>query len=155
VAVLTLRAVGRTVAGLLLVLAGGAAVAAAVDVLRTPSDALRSVVSGATGRSGGTLPQPAQTPWPWLAVLGAVLVVVGGAVAVARSRHWSGLSSRYDAPAAAAAAAAAAAEAVAPGAGAPGPESDHEHDPRLDDDTDAASAVDPWDRLSRGEDPTA
>jgi hypothetical protein len=86
-------------------------------------------------------------------VLGAVLVVVGGAVAVARSRHWSGLSSRYDAPAAAAAAGEAA--AAAPGAGAPGPESDHEHDPRLDDDTDAASAVDPWDRLSRGEDPTA
>lgn len=142
VALLTLRTVGRVVAGLLLVLSGAAAAAAAVAVERTPSDALRSVIAGATGRSGEALPVAHQTAWPWVAVVGAVLVLVGGAAGVARARTWSGdagLSGRYDSPV----------RATAPTSGGRADE------PQGPDERSAGSDVpDPWDRLSRGEDPT-
>jgi uncharacterized membrane protein (TIGR02234 family) len=155
VAVLTLRTLGRLVAGLLLVLAAGAAGAAAWGVARTPSDALRSVLSDATGRSGGTLPVARHTVWPWVAVAGAVLVLLGAVVAVARARRWSGLSAKYDAP--------------LPPAGAsstrrqPAPEGTDVGERGADaPDADTATGTstnpgpaDPWEQLSRGEDPTA
>jgi uncharacterized membrane protein (TIGR02234 family) len=172
VAVLTLRTVGRFVAGLLLVLSGSAAAAAAIAVVREPSGALRSVVSGATGRSGDALPVAQQTAWPWVAAAGAVLVLLGGAVAVARARRWSGLSEKYDAPVG---------PAVVPSTRRPsvsgdadvdqpaadvlghglGPDGGDQAAARGADGSDAGSpaqtpvAADPWDRLSRGEDPTA
>lgn len=160
VAVLTLRTIGRFVAGVLLVVSGAAALGAAVDVVRTPSDALRSVVSGATGRTGGALPVAQQTAWPWVAVVGAVLVLVGGALAVARARTWSGLSGRYDAPVGAASSARpqqrldGADERVAPVSPAAGRE-DGVADDAGEQVADGAPDVDPWDQLSRGEDPTA
>jgi uncharacterized membrane protein (TIGR02234 family) len=156
VAVLTLRTVGRFVAGLLLVLLGGAAVAAAVAVVRTPSAALRSVVSDTTGRAGDAVPMAQQTPWPWVAAAGALLVLLGGAVAVARARRWSGLSGRYDAPSAAGAVTPSRRSDAPEGtdAGRPAPDvpgaDGGGHDPAED----TAPAADPWDRLSRGEDPT-
>jgi uncharacterized membrane protein (TIGR02234 family) len=141
VAVLTLRTVGRVVAGLLLVLSGAAATAAALDVARTPSSALRSVVADVTGRSGEALPVAQQTPWPWVAVVGAVVVVLAGAMAVVRARTWSseaGLSGRYDSPVAA---------PRSHGDGAAGGDGGQEPDVPAD-------VPDTWDRLSRGEDPT-
>jgi uncharacterized membrane protein (TIGR02234 family) len=172
VAVLTLRTVGRSVAGLLLVVSGGAAAAAAIAVVREPSGALRSVVSGATGRSGDALPVAQQTAWPWVAAVGAAFVVLGGAVAVARARRWSGLSEKYDAPVGAA--------VVPPTRRSPAPRQADVGQPAADVtrqavDSDAGdpaaargpdrpgaagteespSEADPWDRLSRGEDPTA
>jgi uncharacterized membrane protein (TIGR02234 family) len=134
VAVLTLRTVGRLVAGLVLVLAAGAAGAAALDVARTPSDALRSVLSDATGRSGGALPVAQHTVWPWVAVAGALLVLVGAPAAVARARRWSGLSTRYDAP-------------TRPAGGT------HPHQ-AVEDTTAGSAPADSWEQLSRGEDPT-
>jgi len=88
VAILTVRTIGRLVAGLLLVLAAGAAGAAALGVARTPSDALRSVLSDATGRSGGPLPVAQHTVWPWVAFAGTLLVLLTLAYAVA-SRRWA------------------------------------------------------------------
>jgi uncharacterized membrane protein (TIGR02234 family) len=160
VAVLTLRTIGRFVAGVLLVVSGAAALGAAVDVVRTPSDALRSVVSGATGRTGGAPPVAQQTAWPWVAVAGAVLVLVGGALAVARARRWSGLSGRYDAPVGPASSARP--EQVPDGAGDgvvpalhTGRREDGLADDTLEQTADEVPDVDPWDQLSRGEDPTA
>jgi uncharacterized membrane protein (TIGR02234 family) len=174
VAVLTLRTIGRLVAGLLLVLAAGAAGAAALGVARTPSEALRSVLSDATGRRGGALPVAQLTVWPWVAIAGAVLVLLGAAVAVARARRWSGLSAKYDAPLPPA--------AVSPTRRPPAPEGTQvgelgadvpegalgdaderagagrgpdDLDPDATTDTSTGSAsVDPWEQLSRGEDPT-
>lgn len=140
VALLTLRTVGRSVAGFLLVLSGAAATAAAVGVVRTPAGALRSVIADATGRSGEALPVAQQTPWPWVAVVGGVLVVLGGAVGVARARRWTsaaGLSGRYDSPVAAAR------------SGHDGGEPGVVRDP-----AEPADAPDTWESLSRGEDPT-
>jgi uncharacterized membrane protein (TIGR02234 family) len=160
VALLTLRTVGRVVAGLLLVLSGAAAGAAAVDVLRTPSDALRTVVADATGRSGDALPVAQQTSWPWVAVVGGVLVVLGGALAVVRARRWAGLSGRYDAPVGASARArrppGQVTDAGEPGADVPELESGRPSDAggTQPDVEGRAVDADPWDRLSRGEDPT-
>jgi uncharacterized membrane protein (TIGR02234 family) len=166
VAVLTLRTVGRLVAGLVLVLGGAAAATAAVGVVRTPSDALRSVVSTATGRSGGTLPVAEQTAWPWVALAGAALVAVGGVLAVVRARRWGGLPGRYDAPLARnpvasdqVAAAQVASHAGAPNAGDPTTRPPHDEDDDGQPGADVpeptiSAAADPWDQLSRGEDPT-
>jgi uncharacterized membrane protein (TIGR02234 family) len=156
VAVLTLRTVGRFVAGLLLVLLAGAAVAAAVDVVRTPSAALRSVVSDTTGRAGDALPVAQQTSWPWVAAAGAVLVLLGGAVAVVRARRWSGLSGRYDAPTAAGAVRQTDPPAAPEGSdvGEPAPDVPGGVDPGEEPPAGTAPVADPWDRLSRGEDPT-
>lgn len=170
IAILTLRTVGRVVAGLLLVLAAGAAGAAALGVARTPSDALRSVLSDATGRSGGALPAAQHTAWPWVAIAGAVLVLLGAAVAVVRARRWSGLSARYDAPQRPSAVSPTrhqppheapdvgerGADVRAPErggtgehAGAPLPREPVDHGTSA-----APGPADPWEQLSRGEDPT-
>jgi uncharacterized membrane protein (TIGR02234 family) len=168
VAVLTLRTIGRSVAGLLLVLAAGAAAAAALGVARTPSDALRSVLSDATGRSGGPLPVAQPTVWPWVATAGAVLVLLGAAVAVARARRWSGLSAKYDAPTRPAGVTPTrrqpplgATDVGERGADVRGTERGATGDraatgPPGEADHGASSSAppDPWEQLSRGEDPT-
>lgn len=126
VAAVTLRTVGRFVAGLILVLAGGTIAAVAVGAglhpLRGAADAIRS----ATGRAGDVSASAtgAATAWPWIALVAALPIVLAGALTVVRGRRWSGLSARYDAP---------------DGSAAP------VADPVADD---------PWDAVSRGEDPT-
>jgi uncharacterized membrane protein (TIGR02234 family) len=127
VAVLTARVWGRRIVGLVLVASGAAAVAVAVGVVQAPSGSVRSALSGVTGRTGDLASTTVVSGWPWAAVAGAVLVVLAGAVSLLRARQWSGLSDRYERPA----------EPGAPGTGGPG--SEH---------------VDPWDALSRGDDPT-
>jgi uncharacterized membrane protein (TIGR02234 family) len=51
---------------------------------------------------GSTVAASATTAWPWLAVAGGVLLSIGGALTVIGGHRWSGLSRRYEAPAAAA-----------------------------------------------------
>jgi len=101
VAAVTMRRIGRQVAGLLLVAAGGAIASAAVNVLVHPSGGAEESVRQATGRTGGLAAvSVSATVWPWLAVAAAVPVVLAGAVTVLRGRGWSGLSTRYEPPAA-------------------------------------------------------
>jgi len=97
---------GRTAVGVLLVLAGAAAGAAAVDVLGDPGSLVELDVDDV-----------ATTARPWLAVAGAVVTALAGAVVTARGRRWAGLGRRYEAPAARSA------EPAATGGAAPeGPE---------------------------------
>jgi len=101
VAAVTMRRVGRQVAGLLLVSAGAAMAAAAARVLMDAGAAAQESVRQATGRTAGlSAVTVTATVWPWLAIGAAALVVLAGAVTVVRGRQWSGLSPRYDAPAA-------------------------------------------------------
>jgi uncharacterized membrane protein (TIGR02234 family) len=132
VAAVTLRQVGRYVAGVLLLVAGGAVGATAVSVILHPRSAAAGAVGEATGQAGSSrgVASAAVTPWPWVAVFGAALLVLAGAVTVVRGRRWSGLSGRYDAPVA--------------GEQVPDPA------PATTDD----AAADAWDAVSRGEDPT-
>lgn len=150
VAVLTTSRVGRAVAGTLMVLVGAAAAATSLGVLRTPAAAIESVITAATGRSGGSDVTATVTAWPWLGVVSGLLVALGGVLAVARARSWSGLSSRFDTPAGSS-------RADVPGAASSGQRVDRgdgvggRADERLDDRADPGHA---WDALTRGEDPT-
>lgn len=82
------RRAGRTVVGVLLVLAGAAAGAAAVQVLSAPAALVQLDVDDV-----------APTARPVLAVAGSVLTALAGAVVTARGRRWAALSRRYEAPA--------------------------------------------------------
>lgn len=83
------RRTGRAVVGVLLVLAGAAAVAVVADVLLDPAGALVDDASAVS-----------TTARPLLALAGAVLAVLAGALTASRGRSWAALGRRYDAPAA-------------------------------------------------------
>ena len=124
VALLLARTLGRRVAGLLLVLAGAAEIAAASSAVRSPEAGVSDLVARAVGAVGAADVRVTVTGWPWLAVASGVLVALAGVLTVLRARHWAVRASRYDAPA----------EVSAPVQDGEGP--------------------DTWDALSRGEDPT-
>jgi hypothetical protein len=112
------------------------------------------VLSDATGRSGGALPVAQHTVWPWVAIAGAVLVLLGAVVAVARARRWSGLSAKYDAPLPPAGVSSTRRQPAPEGTdvgerGADVPGSDTATDTPT-----SPGSPDPWEQLSRGEDPT-
>jgi uncharacterized membrane protein (TIGR02234 family) len=122
------RRTGRTVVGLLLVLAGAGAGAAAVRVLAGP-DAL--VASG--------VDEVAVTSRPLLALAGSLVTIAAGAVVTARGRRWAALSRRYEAPA-------------ARGAGADGARAEPAGASTVPPEPTEAPEL--WDALDRGEDPT-
>jgi uncharacterized membrane protein (TIGR02234 family) len=103
VAAVTMRRVGRQVAGLLLVAAGAGIAAATGRVMADPRAAIEQVLRDATGRTGNVAATAdVSGGWPYLALVGGLLVVLAGALTVVRGRAWSGLSSRYEPPAEAA-----------------------------------------------------
>jgi len=124
-AVLATRAIGRRLAGLLLVLAGFGLAAAAVA---GAGDA-ESVLAREAGAAVGTRTAPTtgleRSVWPWFAVTGGLLVAVAGGLTAVRGPSWPGMSDRYDAPR----------------GGPPDRASDE--------------PADVWSALDRGEDPTA
>ena len=99
VAAVTLRRVGRHIAGLLLVAAGAGIASATVRVLLDPLASAEEALRVATGRTGDVAATASVgSIWPWLALLSAVPIVLAGAVTIVRGRAWSGLSRRYDPP---------------------------------------------------------
>jgi uncharacterized membrane protein (TIGR02234 family) len=120
VAILAARGAVRRVLGLLVVVAGAAAVPVAIDAHGSVGRELASRVFGSTARSlDGSRPA-----WWLLAVASGVIAVVAGAAVVIRGGAWRGLGSRYDAPGA------------TPRAGEPTMEAwdalDHGHDPTVE-----------------------
>lgn len=115
--------------GLLAVLLGaGLAFAAGRVALTLPPDAMSAAVAEATGLSGpaaveSLVADVAMTPWPAVTIAAAVLIVVGGVLALATARRWPTSGRRYRS------------DAASPD-GAP------------------RDAIDSWDELSRGDDPT-
>jgi len=132
VVLLTAGPVARTVAAVLLLVAGPGITFLALRVLADPASALAPAVTAATGTRGGAAQDVAVTPWPVLAAVAGQLVGAGAVVALARGRSWPGPSRRYERDGASAGTTAAAAPAPA-----------------------ARNALDDWNALSRGEDPTA
>lgn len=117
------------------VLAAGAALLAAVlgaavvvSVLADPGGALGGLAAAGTGRSGTLAAHGRVGAWAWVALAAMLAMGVGGLGALVGARCWRGLSSRYDAPVSLV--------VSQPARPARRPES-------------------AWDRLSRGEDPTA
>lgn len=132
VAVFAVRGAARRVLGLLLALAGAATAAAAL-LAATGTGALDGRASRAVGLTGAVATGISHTPWPWVAALGGIMLLLAGLLVVGRGRDWPGMSSRYDAPGASGAAGKGRA-----GRATPGPE----------------TPADLWKALDRGEDPT-
>jgi uncharacterized membrane protein (TIGR02234 family) len=88
------RGFGRRVVGLLIAASGVGIVAVLVRALVDPAAALsRAPVVDAHFGSVDL------GPWPYVALLGALLLAAAGILVVLRSRSWLAMSTRYDAPA--------------------------------------------------------
>lgn len=138
---LALTVVGRTlryVFGAVAVAIGATLLIGAGRIaLEHPLDAVAAAVTSATGLSGtdaitGLVMAIAGTAWPWLTVVAGVLMALGGAVTLVTSHRWRRSGRRYRTGA-----------VPATGADA-GAATSRPHD-----------AIDSWDDLSHGDDPTA
>jgi hypothetical protein len=92
----------RVVFGVLESLIGVAIVLSAVLAITDPVGASRPAISVATGLAGeqavaDTVRTLAPSPWPWLALLAGVLIVLAGAAIIVLGRRWPGSSRRYQA----------------------------------------------------------
>lgn len=131
----------RYVFGVLAVAIGAVLAAGAIRIaIERPVDAVAAPVTESTGLAGmetirALVAEITATPWPALTAVAAVVIAAGGGLAVATAHRWSGAGRRYrtGAPASGATAGGAAASTGS-----------RPHD-----------AIDSWDDLSRGDDPTA
>ena len=87
------RSWGRTVVGGLLAIAGLGAGAVVFGFIRDPGDA----AAGHVPEAVHTVTH-APTAAPYVALLGAGLLLAAGVLTLVRGRTWSGLGSSYDAP---------------------------------------------------------
>ncbi len=93
------RRAGRVLVGALVLLAGIGMVVLHVRLL---VDQRGTVQRAELGRqvSVHVPAAPHLGPWPWLCLLGGLLVTVAGLLVAVRGRAWAALSTAYDAPAA-------------------------------------------------------
>ena len=135
----------RVVLGLLQVLLGFSVCLSAILAVTDPAAASAGAVTDATGISGAdsvvdAVASAAVTPWPFIALLAGVVMGGAGVGVLVTSRRWPGPTSRYQAVRFEAAESAESTDADGPDAAdVSAPERD---------------AIDDWDGLSRGEDPT-
>lgn len=88
------RQLGRTVVGLLLAAAGAGIVAVLVRAVADPVAALSRAPIADAHFSG----QLSFGGWPYVGLLGGLLLLSAGLLVVARGRSWAAMSARYDAP---------------------------------------------------------
>lgn len=130
----------RYVFGALAILVGGTLAWLTAEVaFEHPVSAVASVVTESTGIAGETsvsqlIATITASAWPAITLVAWALLVVAGAFVLATARRWSGTGRRYRTEDAAASAA---------------PAGPRPHDAA------GSHAIDDWDDLSRGEDPTA
>lgn len=128
----------RYVFGVLAVAIGVASAASSWRIaVDHPVDAVAAAVTETTGLSGietvrALVAEIAVTPWPAVTIAASVAVLAGGAFTLATAHRWPGSGRRYRTDAAPVAASGA-----------------RPHDASRD------RAIDSWDDLSRGDDPTA
>lgn len=102
-ALFAVRRFGRYLVGAVLALAGAGTVYAVADRLSRLDEALRTQAHTQGFGGDAKFIDVDNTLWPYLTILGGVLLCLAGVYTLARGRSWSGLGSRYEAPAAAAA----------------------------------------------------
>lgn len=91
------RTWGRTLVGALVALAGLGAAAVVVRALADRPHALARTSPLTDAHIAGA---PGFGSWPYVALLGAALLVAAGLLVAVRGRSWASMSERYDAPAA-------------------------------------------------------
>jgi uncharacterized membrane protein (TIGR02234 family) len=133
----------RAVLGVLQVLLGGCVAWTAVIAIGDPAAASASTVTAATGVAGeksvlAGLEGAALTAWPFVALAAGIVMALAGVAILATMRSWPAATSRYQA----------ARFAPAQGSEAPG------EDRGATGQAAGSRAVDTWDDLSRGGDPT-
>lgn len=135
------RRIGRWITAVLLILAGVVAGMSSVFAALDPAGAAQAQVSQASGTTADA-GSYAVTVWPWLTLLGGVLLLLCGLGVAVLGRGWT-TSRRHESPVTAGAAGAAggstAVSTSAAGTAEDGAELDE---------------IDAWDELSRGQDPT-
>jgi len=98
IATLTTGRIPRWIASVITVVAGVVSVVVVLSAVRDPAAVLGDVATTMTGHTGDRTIEAGLTIWPWVGLLGAVLLTLTGVLAVIGARTWSGLSSAYDAP---------------------------------------------------------
>jgi uncharacterized membrane protein (TIGR02234 family) len=98
VALFAVRRIGRYLVGAVLALAGAGTVYAVADRLSRLDEALRTQAATQGLNAGARMADTDNTLWPYLTILGGVLLCAAGIYTLARGGGWSGLGSRYDAP---------------------------------------------------------
>ena len=101
-ALFAVRRIGRYFVGAVLALAGAGTVYAVADRLSALDVALRTQAATDGLGSDDKFVGIDNTVWPYLTILGGVLLCAAGVYTLARGRGWSGLGNRYEAPAPAA-----------------------------------------------------
>lgn len=143
---LALTVVGRVlryVFGTLAIVIGGSLLVGAVRVgLQQPIDAVAKVVTDATGLSGDAaitdlIASITGTPWPFVTAFAALLIAAGGLFTLVTAHRWQRSGRRYQR------------DAAAPTSGSAVTSAARPHDANRD------KAIDSWDDLSHGDDPTA
>ncbi|HTJ71967.1 MAG TPA: Trp biosynthesis-associated membrane protein [Actinospica sp.] len=104
-ALFAVRRIGRYLVGAVLALAGAGTVYAVADRLSRLDEALHSQAATQGLGSTTTIVNVDNSLWPYLTMLGGVLLCLAGIYTLARGGGWSGLGNRYEAPAAQASAA--------------------------------------------------
>ncbi|MFJ7345534.1 TIGR02234 family membrane protein [Streptomyces sp. NPDC101110] len=128
VAVFAVRRAGRLVVATLLALSGAGIVVAAL-LGASDSSALDEQAAQASGDTSASVDALSHTAWPYVAVVGGVLILLAGLLALRYGRLWPAMSGRYER------------------SGAPQP---RRRAPAADPDR----PEDLWKALDRGEDPT-
>ncbi|WP_233533475.1 TIGR02234 family membrane protein [Kitasatospora sp. SolWspMP-SS2h] len=97
VAVFAVRGRTRVLVGALTVLAGAGAVVGAV-IGYTDTAGLHAVAAGQLALSSGRAEEITRTAWPWVALVGGLLLVAAGALTARFGSGWPAMGSRYEAP---------------------------------------------------------
>lgn len=97
VAVFAVRGVGRLAVGALTLLAGlgvaAASVAGAGDTAALDAEAARKLAL-----TGSAATEVAHSAWPWVALVGGLLLALAGLLTLRYGRGWPAMGSRYEAP---------------------------------------------------------
>ncbi|MET9760254.1 TIGR02234 family membrane protein [Streptomyces sp. NPDC006372] len=95
VAVFAVRRAGRVVVAALLALSGAGTVAAAL-IGASDGSALDEKAAEASGDTTASVAALSHTAWPYVAVVGGVLLLLAGLLALRYGRRWPAMSGRYE-----------------------------------------------------------
>ncbi|MFB9070325.1 Trp biosynthesis-associated membrane protein [Citricoccus parietis] len=138
------RRIGRWITALLLLLAGAATAWSSLQAALDPAAAARAQVSEASGTTADAGAY-AVTVWPWLTLVGGVLLFLCGLAVLLFGRRWTATRRYEAAPATGTATGAPGATGATAATAAATPDAG---------DTGDLDEIDAWDELSRGQDPT-